>query len=79
MLTLNESYLKSIENAIEMVSSSLTSLDREEDEKETRTDNLIKESDDPTPSLAPKRSIKSLKVKLISFLLPLITLNQELS
>lgn len=79
MLTLNESYLKSIENAIEMVSSSLTSLDREEDEKETRTDNLINESDDPTLSLAPKLSKKSLKVKLISFLLPLITLYQELS
>ena len=67
MLTLNESNLKSIESAIEMVSSSLTSLDREEDEKENRTDNLIDESVDPTPSLASKRSKQSLKVKLFFF------------
>ena len=52
MLTLNESNLKSIEHAIQIVSSKLASIKRNEEEKEIRTADQIDESSDLNSDLS---------------------------
>ena len=59
MLTLNESNLKSIENAIKLVSSKLASIKRNEEEKEIRTADQIDESSDQNSNLSSESRINT--------------------
>ena len=59
MLSLNESNLKSIEHAIQIVSSKLASIKRNEEEKEIRTADQIDESSDQNSNLSSESRINS--------------------
>ena len=59
MLSLNESNLKSIEHAIQIVSSKLASIKRNEEEKEIRTADQIDESSDQNSNLSSESRINT--------------------